>query len=58
VSRVTVRTLVCNECGAEFGKGTGFLPAHILRRRARIAGWRWVGRNRDLCPDHSKDGAR
>ncbi|MFJ8348923.1 hypothetical protein ACIQ9J_21695 [Streptomyces sp. NPDC094153] len=57
MSRVTVRTLICNECEAEFGKDTEFLPAHILHRRARVAGWRWAGRNRDLCPAHAKERA-
>lgn len=57
MTRIRTRVLVCNACGVEYGKGTGLLSAHILRRRARLAGWRWVGRNRDLCPEHAKGGA-
>ncbi len=44
--------------GAEFGKGTGCLPVGVLRRRARYAGWRSPGRDRDLCPAHPKGEAR
>ncbi|MFF9238436.1 hypothetical protein ACF1AY_16090 [Streptomyces sp. NPDC014776] len=57
MTRVPTRVLVCDECGEQYGSGTGLLPAHILRRRARRAGWRWAGRNRDLCPKHPEGGA-
>jgi hypothetical protein len=58
VSRVLTRTLVCDQCGAEFGQNTGFLPLTVLRRQARAAGWRRGAGREDLCPDHPKGGAQ